>query len=125
MKLCLPTIGNKGMDEMVFNHFGSAKYFTIYDTDSKSVKIVKNTNQHHNHGACQPLGVISNHDVNIVLTNGMGKRAVELLNNGGVKVLLLQGNTVKEAIQKFENNELIELTPLNACGGHGHGNGCH
>jgi predicted Fe-Mo cluster-binding NifX family protein len=121
MKICLPTTGKNGLTEPVYNHFGSAQFFTIYDTVSKAIEIVENDNQHHSHGACQPLGVISNHNVDAVLTSGMGRRAVQLLNDDGVKVYLLDGNTVGEAIQKFEAHELVELTFENACGGHG----CH
>jgi len=121
MKICLPTVGKGGMSEMVHNHFGSAAYFTIYDTESKSVEIVANENQHHSHGTCQPLSAISNHKVDAIMTNGMGGRAVQMLNQGGIKVYLLDGNTVEEAVKKFETNELVELTVDNACGGHG----CH
>ena len=121
MKICLPTIGDKGLSEKVFNHFGSAEYFTIYDTSTKNIKIIQNDNQHHNHGACQPLNVISKYNINAIMTNGMGKRAVQLLNDAGIKVYLLNVNTVEEAIKKFELNELVELTLENACGGHG----CH
>lgn len=121
MKICLPTAGKDGMSEMVFDHFGSAPYFTIYDTETKAIKVVENDNQHHNHGACQPIGVISKYNADAVMTNGMGRRAVQLLNESGIKVYLLNGNTVEEAIKKFELNELTELTFENACGGHG----CH
>lgn len=121
MKICLPTVGKKGLSEMVYNHFGSAQYFTIYDTESKNIQIVENDNEHHNHESCQPLGIISEYNVDAIMTNGMGRRAVQLLNEGGVKVYLLNGNTVNEAVKKFESNELVELTLENACGGHG----CH
>ncbi|HOJ63281.1 MAG TPA: NifB/NifX family molybdenum-iron cluster-binding protein [Spirochaetota bacterium] len=123
MKICLPTKGEKGLSEIVYGHFGSAPYFTIYDTNEKSIQIVQNNNQHHNHGACQPLDVISKYNVEVIITNGMGKRAVQLLNNSGIKVYLLNGNTVEEAVKKFEANELTELTYENACGNHGYG--CH
>lgn len=122
MKICLPTVGKKGMSEMVYDHFGSAQYFTIYNTIAKTIEIVENDNQHHNHGACQPLGVIAKYNVDAIMTNGMGKRAVQLMNEGGIKVYLLKGNTVAEAVKKFESNELQELTLENACGGE---HGCH
>ena len=120
MKVCLPTNGENGLTEKVYNHFGSAPYYTIYDTDTKEIQVIKNSNQHQNHGACQPIDVISKYNIQVVITNGMGKRAVQLLNDGGVKVYLLNGNTVDEAIKKFEANDLVELTIQNACGLHGH-----
>ena len=48
----------------------------------------------------------------------MGARAVGLLNQGGVKVYLLDGATADEAIKKFEAGELRELTIDSACSGH-------
>ena len=121
MKICLPTTGKNGLSETVHDHFGSAAYFTIYDTEAKSVQIIENDNQHHAHGACQPLGRISGLGVDAVLTSGMGRRAVQLLNQGGIKVFLLAGDTVQQAVDKFSSGELTELTFDNACGGHG----CH
>lgn len=121
MRVCLPTNGDKGMTESVHNHFGSAGFFTIYDTELNTLSILKNGNEHHQHGQCNPLGQISQYKVDAVLTNGMGKRAVQKLNDGGVKVFLVDGKTVEEALQKFEDKELAELTMDSACGGHGHG----
>src|SRR4030042_6607386 len=121
MKICLPTTGKKGLKEMVYNHFGSAQYFTIYDTDLKTVEVVENDNSHHDHGSCQPVNMISKYKINAIMTNGMGRRAVQMLNEGGIKVYLLNGNTVEDAVKRFESNELVELTIVNACDGHG----CH
>ena len=88
------------------DHFGSAGFFTIYDTEAKSVQVIANDNSHHAHGACQPLGMISGLGVDAVLTSGMGRRAVQLLNEGGVKVYLLDGDTVQQAVDKFAAGEL-------------------
>ncbi len=121
MRICLPTMGDGGLTEKVHNHFGSAGFFTIYDTESKEVQIIDNNNQHHTHGACQPLKALDGYDVDIVLTSGMGQRAVSLMNEGGIRVYLLEGETVEEAVKKLEAGQLRELTLENACGGHG----CH
>lgn len=121
MKICLPTSGTNGLTEMVYNHFGSAPYFTIYDTAAKTIEVIENNNEHHSHGACQPLSQIAKYNVDIIMTNGMGARAVQMLNDGGIKVYRLDGNTVAEAIKKFEDNQLEELTLDNACSEHN----CH
>lgn len=125
MKICLPTMGKAGLKESVHNHFGSAKFFTIYDTETKQVQIIDNGNEHHAHGACQPLQAIAGHDIDAILTAGMGRRAVDLINRGGIKVYLLEGDTAEEAVQRFMDGKLTELTPANACGGHGDGHECH
>ena len=121
MRICLPTMGNKGLQESVYNHFGSARYFTIYDTESKSIETKENNNEHQSHGACQPVQVLAKFKINAVLTSGMGKRAVMMFNQAGIKVYILDGETVSEAVNKFEQGQLIEIDPQNACGGHGQG----
>jgi predicted Fe-Mo cluster-binding NifX family protein len=123
MKVCLPTIGGNGLKEKVYNHFGSARYFTIYNTETKETDTIQNNNDHHGHGTCQPVEVIAKYNVDAILTSGMGRRAVMLFNQAGIKVFLLEGETVEEAIKMFEAGKLRELDINSACGGHGHG--CH
>lgn len=118
MKICMPTNGNGGMTEQVHNHFGSAKFFTIYDSESKELNVIENANEHHTHGACQPLRAINGHGIDVVLTTGIGARAISKINAGGIKVYKLEGNTVEEAVQKFQAGELKEMTSDQACQGH-------
>lgn len=121
MKICMPTMGNGGMNEKVHDHFGSAKFFTTYDTESKELNVIENANEHHTHGACQPLKAIGGQGIDVVLTSGIGANAIRKINAGGIKVYKLEGNTVEEAIQKFEAGELKEMASDQACQGHG----CH
>ncbi len=121
MIICLPTMGDRGLKEKVHNHFGSAGFFTIYNSDLKTVKTVQNRNVHHSHGACQPLSSIEDHKVDIVLTSGMGRRALRKLNMEGIKVYTLEGETVEEAVKRFEEGNLSELTVDRSCQHHG----CH
>jgi predicted Fe-Mo cluster-binding NifX family protein len=121
MKICMPTTGKNGLNEMVHNHFGSAQYFTIYDTESKTIQTITNGNLHHSHGSCQPIEAISQNNINIVITSGMGIRAIKLLNDNGVKVFLSKGEIVSDVINNFESGLLSELTFEHACSHHG----CH
>lgn len=121
MKICIPTNGNSGLEEKEFSHFGSAAFFTLYDTESKQIEVVENKNQHHGHGNCQPLQAFTDRKIDVLLTSSIGRRAVQNLNDGGIKVYALDGDSVQEVIRKFSENQLVEITPLTACGGHGHG----
>ncbi len=118
MKICIPTVGNSGLKEGTYAHFGTAKFFNIYDTESKNLEIIESINVHDNHSSCQPIKALGGHQVDVVLTGGMGARAVQIFNENSTKVYRLEGNTVEEAIQKFEAGELQELTMNTACQGH-------
>lgn len=121
MNIAIPTCGKNGLTEEVYGHFGSAPYFTIYNTESKEVSAIENGNDHSSHGQCTPVEYISEHKVKAVLTCGMGRRAVALLNNSGIKVYLVNGLTVADAIKNFESGNLTELSQDDACSGHGGG----
>ena len=119
MKICIPTTGNKGLDESVYDHFGSAPYFTIVDTDANSVEVLENINQHHGHGQCHPMSSLSGRDIKAVVCNSLGRRAVEMLNDDGIKVYLARGKTVKDVVEQIKSGELREIAPDQACGRHG------
>jgi len=118
MRICIPTETKDGMSAKVFGHFGSAPFFTIYDTDKKSVEIIANANEHHAHGMCQPMSALNGKAVNAVVTGGAGARAVQKLSDGGIKVFRAIPGTVADIIRQFEQGGMEELNVHNACTQH-------
>jgi len=121
MKICIPTKSFKGEKAKVHAHFGSADYFTIVDLDSGLIETVINNNSHHAHGLCQPLSVIGDKGINVIISQGMGARVVQKLNEAGIKAYKSAGITVEEVIKQYQAKELEELTIENACMQHN----CH
>ena len=58
MRICIPTKTDNGTKAQVSEHFGSAPYFTIYDSDTKTIETLDNSNQHHEHGTCNPISIL-------------------------------------------------------------------
>jgi predicted Fe-Mo cluster-binding NifX family protein len=108
MKICIPTETNEGKNAVIFGHFGSAPYFTIVNTEKDSIEIINNANQHHSHGMCQPMSALMGKQIDAVVTGGMGGRAVQKLNEGGIKayraipgtVRILSANSSKADLKK-------------------------
>ena len=121
MRICIPTETNEGKGAKVYEHFGSAKYFTIYDTEKDAIEIINNSNQHHAHGTCQPMSAIMGKKIDAVVTGGMGARAVQGLNQGGIKAYRAIPGTVADIVSQFTKGGLEEITVNNACAQHG----CH
>lgn len=121
MKICFPTETNKGQEAAVYGHFGSAPFFTIYDTANASVEIIINDNIQHEHGMCQPMAALNGKGVNAVLTGGAGAGAIQKLNEGGIKVYLAMSGTVADVAAQFASGKLEEISVNNACSHHG----CH
>lgn len=118
MKICIPTETGEGKNAQVYGHFGSAPYFTIYDTDTLALEIVENGNSHHEHGTCNPVAALQGRAVDMVVTGGMGARAVMMLNQTGIKVFRAVAGTVENIISTFDAQNLEELTVNNACASH-------
>ena len=118
MRICIPTENNFGTSADVYGHFGSAGYFTIYDTDNISLEIVENLNQDHIHGNCQFMKVLEGKDIDMVVCNGMGARAVQNLNQAGIKVFKTSAAKVEGVIAQHKEGKLEELTIAQACSEH-------
>jgi predicted Fe-Mo cluster-binding NifX family protein len=118
MKICIPTETNDGKKANVFGHFGSAPYFTIYDTESGELEILDNNNSHHAHGTCNPIAALAGKKVDIVVSGGMGMRAVMILNQSGIKAYRTQPGTVEQTLTWYSQNKLDEITGQNACASH-------
>ena len=118
MKICIPTETDQGLEAAVMAHFGSAPYFTIYDTDTRCFEHIGNRNLHHMHGGCQPLLALNGKAVDVVICGGMGARAVQKLGAGGIQAYKVKGATVKEALANYLAGQLNPITPLNACQDH-------
>lgn len=118
MKICIPTETNQGKSAQVYGHFGSAPFFTIYDTTSGAVEIIANANQHHAHGMCQPMAALGGKGVNAVVTGGAGAGAIQKLNQGGIKVYRAISGTVADVAAEFASGKLEEISVNNACAHH-------
>lgn len=120
MTLCFPVVSVQGLDSMVYDHFGSARQFVIVDSDSGQITPIDNSDQKHQHGACNPLRALGGHAVDAVVVGGIGAGAMNRLQQAGIKVFRAQAATVRENIDLFKNGAFNQsLSP--SCGGHQHG----
>lgn len=118
MKLCIPVESDKGLDSIIYGHFGSAPNFLVYNTDSEKVEAIINANQHHEHGTCNPAETVKSAGIDFAICKGMGARAIINLNEAGIKVLRTVSNTAKEAINDFKIDKLDILDLNDACNDH-------
>jgi len=124
MVICIPTHENRGLESGAYAHFGSAPAFIIHNTETGTTRFLDNNNQHHAHGSCNPGRTLMGESVDVVITGGMGARAVEMLNAMGIKVYMAKDGTAGSNIEALGRQELIELTMHNACAHHGMHGGC-
>ena len=119
MFVCIPTNGNAGLEDTVCDHFGSAAYFTIYNSESGELTILENGSADHTHGSCQPRTKLGDHEINAVICGGMGRRAIEALNAEGIRIFHADSSDVKQVVEQIKSGNLREMEPHTACAGHG------
>jgi len=118
MRICIPASDERGLDSTSFGHFGSAPFFVIHDTDVGSTEVIRNENQHHGHGGCQPLLALEGKPLDALIAGGIGRRAIARLNGGGTRVYRALAGTIADNVAKLEAGGLEEFTAETACAGH-------
>lgn len=124
MKVCFPVLKAEGLGSEVYGHFGSAPAFLVIETESNRMTTINNGDQHHEHGACNPLKALNNQEVDAIVVGGIGAGALSRLNQLGIKVFQAGAPMVKENIEMLKAQNLLEFTLQHTCSGHGHGAGC-
>ena len=124
MKICFPVQQNNGLDSAVYNHFGSAPIFVVVDTDTNSIASISNQDQHHSHGACNPMKALDNQKVDAIVVGGIGAGALTRLNQMGIKVHRSQAETIGGNMALLTTQSLPVLTLQGCCGGHSADVGC-
>jgi len=123
MKICIPTLDSGGLEGLASDHFGSAPFFTVVNTDDKSCEVIDNRGTHE-HGVCSPLQNLASHGLDAIVCMGMGRRAILSLAQSGVDVLVAESYKVSEIVDAAQRGQLKPLDPAQACGGGGGGH-CH
>ncbi len=124
MKVCFPVQNDEGIESTVYNHFGSAPMFVVIDTDTNAISTIHNRDQHHRHGACNPMNALDNQKVDAIVVGGIGAGALSRLNQMGIMVHRAQAATIKENAALFSAKALPLLTLQGCCGGHSNDGGC-
>lgn len=125
MKLCFPVESYNGLESEVYNHFGSAPIFVVFDTEAKTIDTINNQDLGHTHGMCSPLKALDGEKVDTIIVGGIGAGAISQLNNMGIRVYRASQGTIQTNIELFEHNTMSEISIDQACAGHdGHDGGC-
>jgi len=123
MKLCIPTTHDRGRATPLSDHFGSAPYFTLVDSETGTMKVIPNHHAVHAPGSCDAARAIAAHEVGAVVCLGLGRRALASLEDAGIAVFVSSAGTVGGAVDAFNAGRLPRLQAQAACGG-GQGHHC-
>lgn len=115
MILCIPTNDDRGIEAKLSSHFGKAPWFTIVDSTTGNVKLIRNDETRRTHGACVPVEEIAQHGVEGVLCRGIGAGASARLAAVGIAVYLTDESVLASGIEALHAGRVKTLAGAGAC----------
>ena len=113
MKICVSSTG-KDMNASIDQRFGRCQYFLVVDLETMDVKTIQNQSTSASGGAgVQAAQIVTNEEVNTVITGNIGPNAFQILQAAGIKVFTGAQGTIKEAIENYRKGTLKETGSAN------------
>ncbi len=105
MKVAISSDGTT-LKSSVDPRFGRCPHFIIYDTENDNYKHVINKSSQASGGAgIQAAQMISDMNVESVITGNIGPNAFRVLNAASIKIYSGATGSIKDAVEKFKNGE--------------------
>ncbi|MBN1429445.1 MAG: NifB/NifX family molybdenum-iron cluster-binding protein [Anaerolineae bacterium] len=123
MRIAVTAENNNGLDSLVAQHFGHAPFFMLVDVKDGEVcavqSIVNPFDGKHQPGEMPDF--IKQQNADVILSGGMGGRAIQFFEQAGIKAATGASGTVRQALELFFGGKLKEAAPCNESTAHGHG----
>jgi len=122
MRVAVSADNDNGLDSVVSAHFGRCPYFVLVDLEEREVERVRAVPNpfYGSHQPGQVPGFIHSQGVNVMLTGGMGGRAITFFQQYGIQPATGAAGTVRRALEHYLRGGLQEAAPCRESVEHGH-----
>ena len=123
MRVAISADDDRGLESVVSPHFGRCPYFVLVDLEGREVKEVRTIANpfYGNHRPGQVPGFIHEQGADVMLTGGMGGRAIAFFQQYGIEAVTGAYGTVRTALEQYLGGELQGAAPCAESVEHGHG----
>lgn len=113
MRIAISTETNNGLDSIVAHHFGRCPFFALVDVEERDVKAVEVIDNpfYDGHQPGQVPGFIHSQNANVMLSGGMGRRAIDFFQQYGIEAATGADGTVQTALESYLGGELSGAAP--------------
>jgi predicted Fe-Mo cluster-binding NifX family protein len=113
MRIAISADNNNGLDSVVSPHFGRCPYFVLVDMDEQAVKIVNAVENPYyaSHQPGQVPAFINSHGANVMLTGGMGRRAIMFFEQFGIQPVTGAAGNVRQSLERYLGGALQGAAP--------------
>jgi len=122
MRVAVSADDNNGLDSVVSPHFGRCPYYVLADFEGREVKQI-NTIANPYYGQHAPGVVpdfIHSQGVGVMLTGGMGRRAIASFQQYDIQAVTGASGTVRRALEQYLGGELQGAEPCRESIEHAH-----
>jgi predicted Fe-Mo cluster-binding NifX family protein len=122
MKIAVTAENNNGLESLVAQHFGHAPFFILVDMENGEVAATQGVANPfaEAHQPGQIPGFIHEQKANVILSGGMGGRAIEFFEQAGIKAATGASGTVRQALENYLGGSLTAAAPCDDSVAHGH-----
>lgn len=107
MKVAVATLGNNGLKDVISPEFGHSRTFTLIDIEDRriiNIEVIENPAKNIRHGRGSIVAkTLADRGVKIVISGELGPGASVILDQFGIKKLIVKPGQIVEDILK-ENN---------------------
>lgn len=118
MYVAIPADSKDGLDSPISQHFGRCPYFVIVEVEGTEIKGVRAVDNPYSggHEPGQIPTFVKSQGAEVVITGGMGGRALAFFEQQGIEAVSGASGTVRQALELYLGGELRGFTP---CHEHG------
>ena len=122
MRIAISADDSNGLDSVVSPHFGRCPYYVLVEVDGQEVKQITAVESpfygHHQPG--QVPSFIHGQGANVMLTGGMGRRAIGFFQQYGIEAVTGASGTVRHALEQYLGGRLQGAEPCRESTEHAH-----
>jgi predicted Fe-Mo cluster-binding NifX family protein len=113
MRIAVSSENNQGLESIVSPHFGRCPYYILVDVEGRDVGEVRAIENPFfgQHQPGQVPGFIQSQGVDVMLTGGMGRRAIGFFQQFNIEPVTGAQGTVAQALEQYLGGALSEAEP--------------
>jgi predicted Fe-Mo cluster-binding NifX family protein len=122
MRIAISAESNDGLDSKVAQHFGRCPYFAFVDVKGKeiqSIDVIENP-FFTGHQVGQVPTFIHEQKADVMLSGGMGGRAIQFFQQFGIEIATGAMGTIKDTLENYFAGNLRGAAPCADSIEHGH-----
>ncbi|MBC2600253.1 NifB/NifX family molybdenum-iron cluster-binding protein [Puniceicoccus vermicola] len=97
---------NGGDGSRISSDFGTAAIILLVDCESGEEAMIGNESPHCGEGHCGPTDVFVSFGLDAVVCRGLGRAALQRLENSEIQVFYTEEESVEKALKKFRHGNL-------------------